>query len=36
MTIEEYRRQFINDLRIDAEHESTDPESQFINKSLEQ
>ena len=36
MTIEEYRRQFINDLRIDAEHESTDPESQFITKSLEQ
>lgn len=36
MTIEEYRKQFINDLRIDAEHESTDPETQFINKSLEQ
>lgn len=36
MTIEEYRKQFINDLRIDAEHEGTDPETQFINKSLEQ
>ena len=36
MTIEEYRKQFINDLRIDAEHEGTDPEAQFINKSLEQ
>lgn len=36
MNIEEYKKQFINDLRIDAEHESTDPETQFINKSLEQ
>lgn len=36
MNIEEYREQFINDLRIDAEHEGTDPETQFINKSLEQ
>lgn len=36
MNIEEYRKQFINDLRIDAEHEGTDPEAQFINKSLEQ
>ncbi|MCH4183767.1 MAG: AIPR family protein [Prevotella sp.] len=36
MNIEEYRKQFINDLRIDAEHEGTDPETQFVNKSLEQ
>lgn len=36
MNIEEYREQFINDLRIDAEHEGTDSETQFIHKSLEQ
>lgn len=36
MTLEEYRQQFINDLRIDAEHEGTDPETQFITKALEQ
>lgn len=36
MSIEEYREQFINELRIDAEHEGTDPETQFVNKSLEQ
>lgn len=36
MTIEEYREQFIEGLRFDAEHEGTDPESQFINKALEQ
>lgn len=36
MNIEDYREQFINELRIDAEHEGSDPEAQFINKSLEQ
>lgn len=36
MTIEEYREQFIEGLRFDAEHEGTDPESQFINTTLEQ
>lgn len=36
MTIEEYREQFIDGLRFDAEHEGTDAETQFINKSLEQ
>lgn len=36
MTIDEYREQFIDNLRFDAEHEGTDPESLFINKALEQ
>ena len=36
MSIDEYRKQFIDNLRFDAEHEGTDPESQFINKTLEQ
>lgn len=35
MSIDEYRKQFIDNLRFDAEHEGTDPESQFINKTLE-
>lgn len=35
MTIEEFRNQFIDNLRFDAEHEGTDAESQFINKALE-
>ena len=36
MTIEEFRKQYIDDLRFDAEHEGTDPETQFIEQSLEQ
>lgn len=36
MTIEQYREQFIVNLRFDAQHEGTDAETQFINKSLEQ
>lgn len=34
MEIEEYRLQFIDNLRFDAEHEGTEPETQFINKAL--
>lgn len=35
MNIEEFRIQFINDLRFKAEHEGTEPETQFIEKTLE-
>lgn len=35
MTIDEYRKQFIDNLRFDADHEGTDPETQFIEKILE-
>lgn len=35
MNIEEFRTQFINDLRFNAEHEGTEPETQFIEKTLE-
>ena len=35
MTIQEFRTQYLNELRFDAEHEGTDPETQFINKTLE-
>ena len=34
MDIEEYRKQFIDELRFKAEHEGTDPETQFIEKTL--
>jgi len=34
MEIEEFRKQFIDELRFTAEHEGTEPETQFINKSL--
>ena len=34
MEIEEFRRQFIDELRFNAEHEGTEPETQFINKAL--
>lgn len=34
MEIDEYRKQFIDELRFDAEHEGTDPETQFIEKTL--
>lgn len=35
MTIEDFRIQFIDDLRFNAEHDGTEPETQFINKVLE-
>ena len=35
MEIEEYRSEFINELRFNAEHDGTEPETQFINKMLE-
>lgn len=34
MKIEEYRQQFIDELRFNAEHEGTEPETQFIEKTL--
>ncbi len=34
MDLEEYRKQFIEDLRFDAEHDGTEPEVQFISKAL--
>ena len=36
MEIEEYRAQFIDQLRFDADHEGTEPETQFILKILEE
>lgn len=36
MEIEEYRTQFIDQLRFEADHEGTEPETQFINKILEE
>lgn len=36
MEIEEYREQFIDQLRFDADHEGTEPETQFILKTLEE
>lgn len=33
MEIEEYRAQFIDQLRFDADHEGTEPETQFILKT---
>lgn len=35
MQIEEFRTQFLDDLRFKAEHEGTDPEEQFIERTLE-
>ena len=35
MTIDDYRIQFIDDLRFNAEHDGTEPETQFISKILE-
>lgn len=35
MSIEEYRKQFIDELRFNAEHEGTEPETQFLIKSIE-
>ena len=34
MEIEEYRKQFVDELRFNAEHEGTEPETQFIEKTL--
>ena len=34
MDIEEYRKQFIDEIRFEAEHEGTDPESIFVEKTL--
>lgn len=34
MDIEEYRKHFIDELRFNAEHEGTEPETQFIEKYL--
>ena len=34
MDIEEYRKQLIDELRFNAEHEGTEPETQFIEKYL--
>lgn len=34
MDIDDYRKQFIDELRFNAEHEGTEPETQFIEKSL--
>ena len=34
MEIEEFRKQFIDELRFNAEHEGTEPETQFIEKIL--
>ena len=34
MDIEEYRKQIIDELRFNAEHEGTEPETQFIEKYL--
>lgn len=34
MDIEEYRKLFIDELRFNAEHEGTEPEVQFIEKTL--
>ena len=35
MDIGEFRIQFMEQLRFDAEHEGTEPESQFISKALD-
>lgn len=35
MEIEEYRAQFIDTLRFEADHEGTEPETQFISRVLE-
>lgn len=34
MEIEEYRKQFIDEIMFEAEHDRTDPESMFIEKCL--
>ena len=35
MELEEYRAQFIDRLRFEADHEGSDPETQFISMVLE-
>lgn len=36
MDIEEFRLQFIDELRLNAEHEGTEPETQFVQKALDE
>ena len=36
MELSEYREQFIDQLRFDADHEGTEPETQFIQKILDE
>ena len=36
MEIEEFRLQFLDELRLNAEHEGTEPETQFIQKALDE
>lgn len=36
MQIEEFRTQFIDQLRFNAEHDGTDPETQFITRLLDE
>lgn len=35
MQIEDFRKQFIDELRFNAEHDGTEPETQFITKALD-
>lgn len=35
MELDDFRTEFIDELRFKAEHEGTEPESQFISKMLE-
>ena len=35
MDVGEFRRQFMEQLRFDAEHAGSEPEAQFIEKSLD-
>lgn len=35
MDIQEYRRDFMEQLRFDAEHEGSEPETQFINRAID-
>lgn len=35
MEIGEFRKQFMEQLRFDAEHEGSAPEAQFISRALE-
>lgn len=36
MEIDEFRKQFIDQLRFDAEHEGSEPESQFVTKAIDE
>lgn len=35
MELNEFRTEFIDELRFNAEHDGTEPETQFINRMLE-